>query len=1137
MARHNDHDGAREDGDNGQPPLPAPNRRQPAKPFTAGVSPNDTPGGKLIQVKGSGLSGPFIRRPVMTVLLTLSVIVAGIATYNKLAVNDLPAVDYPIIQVTCAYPGADPITMANNIATPLEKQFLQIPGLDIITSQSTQSNTSLTLQFVLSKSITDAATDVQAAIQRATGKLPIDLPSPPTFTKTNPNDQAVYLVGFMSDSLTDGDLYKYASTVVAQRMAILPGVSQVNIYGVQGAIRIKADPAALASRGLTMDDLANAIKAGTVYSGAGQFDGTHQTFVLQPNGQIDEAEGYRNLIVARNKDRSPVYLRDIAEVRQSVQDERTSRFFWVRGFNSPGSIVVLAVSRQAGANAVEVANSVKALFPEFRASLPGSIRFLPVFDRSQTIVNSVHDVRATLLIAFVLVVMVIYIFLGRATDTLIPAVALPLSLLLTFAIMYMLGFSINNLTLMALTLAIGFLVDDAIVFLENVIRRAEHGESILKAAYNTAGEISFTILSMTLSLAAVFIPLVLLPGLLGRIFQEFSITIIVAILASGLVSLTLTPLMCARILGERRAGHKRTRMEKWTGNFIKRVIDAYGRALDRFLDRAWLTVPILLACILGLWFFFTHLPFTLLPPGDSGFARGVFIAQEGSSPAQMRAFQKQVNEKVEADPSVDKFFTNVGSGSRSASSQGIVFCIFKPREQRDPIEQCILRIQKAINTIPGLTAVISPSPVLQINVGATNQTQGQYAYTISGIVPDDVYKLADQLMAKLREFKGFASVRSDYYHSTPNLTVNIDRERAATYGVSTSAIQSLLKNAYSQNYVYLIKQPDDQYQVILEVKDNERAQPGDLDNLYVRGNNSSTIGQTGTGAGSGTATTTGTATDLVPLRAVTSTKQVVGPQAVNHFDQFTSVTINFNLLPGVAIGDATKYIEDSFDQIQRQYPSVQSTFQGEALVFRQLFRALPLLLIGAIFVMYVILGILYESYVHPITVLFPAIVPAVVGGLFTLWIFGSTLSLYSVIGLFLLLGIVKKNGILVVDFALKRIDDGLGLREAIHEASLERFRPIMMTTFAALMGAVPIALGFGQDASSRRPLGLVIVGGLVFSQLVTLFVTPVIYLWLEWFQEHVLDRVPFLRSAHTHHEGEGVPSDVGARAPIPVRAG
>src|SRR5437899_7538941 len=551
----------------------------------AGKPPEPT--AKLVPIEGSGLSGPFIRRPVMTVLLTLSVIVAGLATYGKLAVNDLPAVDYPVIQVSCSYPGADPTTMANNIATPLEKQFLQIPGLDIITSTSTQSNTQFTLQFVLSKSITDAATDVQAAIQRATGKLPIDLPSPPTFTKTNPNDQAVYLLGLMSDTLTDGDLYKYASTVVAQRMSILACVSQVNIYGVQAAIRIKADPAGLASRGLTMDDLASAIRAGTVYSGAGQFDGAHRTFVLLPNGQIDQAEGYRNLIVARNRDGSPVYLRDVAEVRDSVQDERISRSFWMRGFNPPGSVVVLAVSRQAGANAVEVSNSVKALFPQLRVCLPGSIGLIPVFDRSQSIVDSVHDVQFTLMIAFVLVVLVIYIFLRRATDALIPAVALPLSLLLTVAVMYMLNYSINNLTLMALTLAIGFLVDDAIVFLENVVRRAEHGESILKAAYNSAGEISFTILSMTLSLARGFIPLVFLPGLLGCIFGEFSVTIIVAILASGLVSLTLTPLMCARILGERKAGHKRAHMEKWTGNFIKRVIDAYGRALDKFLDRAW----------------------------------------------------------------------------------------------------------------------------------------------------------------------------------------------------------------------------------------------------------------------------------------------------------------------------------------------------------------------------------------------------------------------------------------------------------------------------------------------------------------------------------------------------------------------
>ena len=1131
MAGSDQHDG--ETDREHESRYPAKDRERSAKPLRPGAPPT-APEAKLVQVTGSGLSGPFIRRPVMTVLLTLSVIVAGIATYNKLAVNDLPAVDYPVIQVTCAYPGANPTTMANNIATPLEKQFLQIPGLDIITSNSTQGNTQFTLQFVLSKSIVDAATDVQAAIQRATGKLPLDLPSPPTFTKANPNDQAVYLLGLISDTLTDGDLYKYANTAVAQRIAILPGVSQVNIYGVQSAIRIKADPAGLASRGLTMDDLASAIKAGTVYSGAGQFDGPHRTFVLLPNGQIDQAEGYRNLIVARNQDGSPVYLRDVAEVRDSVQDERISRSFWMRGFNPPGSVVVLAVSRQAGANAVEVANSVKALFPQLRASLPGSIGLIPVFDRSQSIVDSVHDVQWTLMIAFVLVVMVIYVFLGRATDTLIPAVALPLSLLLTATAMYMLNFSINNLTLMALTLAIGFLVDDAIVFLENVVRRAEHGESILKAAYNSAGEISFTILSMTLSLAAVFIPLVFLPGLLGRIFQEFSITIIVAILASGLVSLTLTPLMCARILGERRAGHKRAWMERHTGDFIKRVITAYGRLLDKFLDRAWLTVPILLACILGLWFFFTHLPFTLLPPGDSGFIRGVFIAQEGSSPTQMRAYQQEVNQKLKDDPNVGQFFTLAGLGSRTSSQQGLIFCFLKPRNQRPPMDQCVLQLQKSIGSVPGIAAVLQPNPVLQINVGATQQTQGQYAYTLNGIVPDDVYAAADQLMAKLKGFKGFASVRSDYYNKTPNLTVDIDRERAAAYGVSTSAVQSLLRTAYSQNYVYLIKEPEDQYQVILEVKDSEREHPSDLNDLYVRKNTGGSFSASGAGGGT-IATTTGTASNLVPLRAVTTTKQVVGPLAVNHFNQFTSVTINFNLLPNVAIGDATKFIEDSFAQVKQQFPTVQATFQGEALVFRQLFHSLPLLLLSAIFVMYVILGILYESYVHPITVLFPAIVPAVVGGLFTLWAFGSVLSLYSVIGLFLLLGIVKKNGILVVDFALKRIDEGLGLREAIHEASLERFRPIMMTTFAALMGAVPLALGFGHDASARRPLGLVIVGGLIFSQMVTLFVTPVIYLWLEWFQEHVLDKVPFLRSAHMHHDGEPARGD-GEIQPAPAAA-
>ena len=1079
---------------------------------TAGAN---TPAGKLIQRSG-GLSEPFIRRPVMTVLLSVAIIAFGVLTYRTLSVNDLPAVDYPVINVGCGYPGASPETMANNIATPLEKQFMQIPGLTLITSNSTQSSTSLNLQFNLNKTLPDAATDVQAAIQRATGQLPVDLPSPPTFSKTNPNDQPIILLGLVTDTLTDADLYKYANNVVAQQISILPGVSQVQVYGVKGAIRIKADPAALVNRDMTMDDLAAGIKSGTAYSGAGQFDGAHRTFVLQPNGQLSTPEGYRNLIVGRGKDGSPIFLKDVATVYNGLQDERMVRYFWVRELaaHPPGSTVVLAVSRQAGSNAVEVATSVKNLLPSLRAGLPGSIRLLQVFDRSQTIVDSVNDVRTTLFIAFVLVVLVIFVFLGRAADTLIPAVALPLSLLLTFVVMYLLGYSVNNLTLMALTLAIGFLVDDAVVFLENVVRRAEAGETILQATVNSAGEISFTILSMTLSLAAVFIPLVFLPSLLGRIFREFSVTIIVAIFASGLVSLTLTPLMCARVLSERGPGSKKSWVEKRVGDFLAWVVGGYGRSLDWFLKYNWLSALIYAACILGVYGFYKALPFTLLPTGDSGSISGIFLAQEGTSPGQMRAYQAKVNAVLKANPAVNEFFTLAGLTGRAASSQGLLYGFLKPVGQRPPIETVIGQLSQELGKIPGIMPILRPNPVLQINIGATNQNAGRYAYTLRGIDPQSVYAAADQLVDKMRQYPGFLTVQSDYFDDTPNLDINIDRDRASLYGVSTSKIESLLRSAYSENYVYLIKQPDDQYQVILETNDDAREHPEDLAELYVKADNNET---------------------LVPIKAVTNFRQSLGLQAVNHYNQFVSVTINYNLKPGVADSDASKFIEDNANAILARTSAVQGTFQGEALVLNQLKQSLIPLILAAVFVMYVILGILYESYIHPVTVL-STLPPAIVGGLGTLWLFGSNLSLYSIIGLFLLMGIVKKNGIMIVDFALQRLDEGLDRRAAIHEASVERFRPIMMTTLAALMGAVPLALGYGADGSSRRPLGLVIVGGLVVSQLITLYVTPVIYLWLEWFQEKVLDRVPFLRSAHFHHEANGQPGQSGQSAPAPTAA-
>ncbi len=725
----------------------------------------NTPAEKLRQFS-SGLSRPFIQRPVMTMLLTASVIVFGILTYNRLAVNDLPAVDYPIINVRVSYPGANPETMANTVATPLEKQFTTIPGIELITSSSTQGSTNVTLQFNLAKSIDSAATDVQAAIQQATGQLPNDLPSPPTFTKANPNDQPVVFMALTSETLTDGDLYLYATTQVSQRINILPGVSDVQIYGVKRAIRIKVDPGALTARNMTFDELAAAIRAGTGYAGAGQFDGQTKTFVLRPNAQIGDAEGYRNLIISRNSDNAPVFLRDVAKVVDSVQDERLSRHFFARGYTMPASTIVLAVSRQAGANAVEVAKAVTSLVPELRRELPGSINLIPTFDRSQSIVRSVHDVQETLLIAFFLVILVIFFFLGRARDTMIPVVALPLSLLITAIVMWALDFSINNLTLMALTLAIGFLVDDAIVFLENVVRRAEAGESIYKATMNSAGEISFTILSMTLSLAAVFIPLVFMPGLLGRIFFEFAVTIIVAILASGLVSLTLTPLMCARMLSEHTPGHKKTRTEIFTEHIFQPTLRAYSRTLDWFLDHGWLAVPVLVLCLFGVIFFFKALPFTLLPTGDSGTIRGFFVMQEGASPQQQREVQDKLDPILQANPAVDKYFTvAVAVGKAPASSR----CCFwsTPRSVRPSTRSrrnCVSHSRKYQASSRPSTRSRSCGSTLAGAAAASGAT----VIVLSGVNPTDVYAAADEFEKRLRDYPGVcrsAAVRSVPQHA------------------------------------------------------------------------------------------------------------------------------------------------------------------------------------------------------------------------------------------------------------------------------------------------------------------------------------------------------------------------------------
>src|SRR5437867_2855012 len=1035
------------------------------------------------------LSEPFIRRPVMTAVLTVSVILFGVLSYFQLPVNDLPAVDYPVIQVQVSYPCASPDTVANNIATPLERQFMQINGLEVVTSRSIQGQASLTLQFALEKNIDAAATDVQTAISQSIGSLPADLPSPPTYSKSNPNDQPIMYIALTSDSVTPGQLYDYATTHVGQRLSILPGVSRVNVYGTKSAIRIKANPSAMWARGISIDDLSAAIKNGTSYTGAGQLDSSSGTAILRPQGQLESAEQYNNLIVG-GASSSPVYLRDVATVKDSVQDERVNMRFWVRGYDVPSATIIVAVNRRAGANAVEVSKSIREVLPLVSAELPGSIRVTPIYDRSQSIVHSVNDVQTTLLIAFALVVLVIFAFLGRATDTLIPAVALPLSLLITFIAMRALGYSLDNLSLMALTLAIGFLVDDAIVFLENTVRRMERGEQPFEAAVNSAREISFTIMSMTISLAAVFIPLVFMSGLVGRIFREFAITIVIAIFASGLVSLTLTPLMCARLLKPRGEGSKKTWMERVIGGIEKRVLALYGASLWWFLRHRWVSPIIWVVCVAGTILLFMLIPKAFPPPGDSSVVFGAFIAREGSSPDQMKALQNRVDEMLHQDPNVITDFTLTGATGFLAANQGITFTFIKPPEERPPIGVVTGQMMGKLNSIPGVFTFLRPFPVLEISTGVTSQQQGQYAYAVSGANPEQVYDVSQKLLGKLTQYPGFLTVSSDFYNNTPNLDIDIRRDQAKTYGVSETRILTLLRNAYSQNYLYLIKKPEDQYQVILEVEDSARANPEDLSKLYIKSDN----GQR-----------------LVPLGELVTWKHTLGPQAVNHLNQFTSVTLFFNLKPGVALGDATNFIQKAAAEVVP--PGVRAELQGEAQTFSNTVTSLTILMALAVFVMYVILAILYESYVHPLTVL-STLPTALVGGLLTLFVFRQEASLYAFVGMFMLMGIVKKNGIMIVDFARARVDAGEAADKAIHDASMDRFRPILMTTLAAVFGAMPIALGFGADGSSRRPLGLVVVGGLVVSQFITLFITPVIYLYFEVFQEKVLDRTSFFGKRH-----------------------
>jgi hydrophobic/amphiphilic exporter-1 (mainly G- bacteria), HAE1 family len=1043
---------------------------------------------------------PFIRRPVMTTLVMFAILLFGILGYRSLAVSDLPNVDYPTIQVSAGLPGANPDTMASAVATPLEKQFSTIAGIDSMTSSSSMGGSQITLQFDLSRNIDAAAQDVQAAIARAAPQLPPTMPTPPTYNKVNPADQPIMYMALGSQTLPLYVVDKYAETLLAQRISMVKGVAQVQVYGSQKyAVRIELDPQAMASRQIGIDQVESAVQNANVNLPVGTLYGPHQAFTLEANGQLTQASYYRPLIVAYSNG-SPVRLEDLGKVLDSVQNDKITNWW-----NDTRSIV-LAVQRQPGTNTVEVVDSIKQLLPQFRDIIPPAIAMRTLYDRSISIRQSVDDVKFTLFLAVLLVVLVIFLFLRNLSATLIPSFALPMSIIGTFAVMYELNYTIDNLSLMALTLSVGFVVDDAIVMLENIVRHMEMGEGVMEAALSGSREIGFTILSMTLSLAAVFIPVLFLGGIIGRLLHEFSVVIIMAILVSGIVSLTLTPMLCSRFLRSQHEA-KHGRMYIAMERFFDRLLHRYDVTLQWAL-RHRVTVMGVSALILFItaWQFYV-IPKGFLPEVDAGQIFAFTEAQQGISFASMVEHQEQLNKIAMNDPNRLDFFSSVGGGA-GASNNGILFLHLKAPKERPKIpSQTMLDLERKYHDTPVLGGAIrSLAPLFDhhpdinevmaelrpkfaavtgINVYMQNPppiriggqlTKSLYQLTLQSPDTAELYRVVNPFAQKMAQLPGLQDVTSDLLIKNPQVLVNIDRDKASALGVNAQQVEDALYTAYGQRQISTIYAPNDEYWVVMALEDKYQRDPAALSMLYIR-------------SSSGT---------LVPLNAVASLTPTLGPLTVNHLGQLPAVTVSFNLKPGAAIGDAVNEINQL---VRTELPAtVSSQFQGSAQAFESSFAGLGILLGLAILVIYIVLGILYESFIHPITIL-SGLPSAAFGALLTLQIFGLSLDLYAFVGVIMLIGIVKKNAIMMVDFAIAREREGhKSAQEAIYEGSLVRFRPIMMTTMAALMGTLPIAVGSGMGADSRRPLGLAVVGGLLFSQLVTLYLTPVFYTYMDSFQ-------------------------------------